>query len=103
MRGIERGDTFKPTEVVHTCGRFAEQHKQVFEGCSRCPDNVHGVIKDYKNWLNIVFELSPYGLVTRSSKHALRIVTLIHMNPDKFKGDEPWREREWYKVRDGAL
>lgn len=97
-RALERKDTFSPPDMVATCTRFVEQHKPMLDECISSKRTLKGVIKDYSNWMNIAFEFSPFGLMTKSSKHALRIVTLIRMNPDNFKRDQPWRQKEWYKV-----
>lgn len=93
QRSKERGNSFELNDLAFTLAGFKEQEKAKIRDVMSRRDVWRGVIKDHRNNINIPFDLNGRlpGYFT--------IITVLRMNPDRFKNDEPWREKEWVHLR----
>ena len=93
QRSKERGQTFELNDLVFSLAAFKDQEKDKIKQVMATNSVWRGVIKDHRNFINIPFDLNGRlpGFFT--------IVTVMRLNPDRFKNDEPWREKEWVHIR----
>ena len=93
QRAHERGASFELNDLIFTLAGFKAQESQRIANTMNNKQVWRGVIKDHRNNINIPFDLNGRlpGFLT--------IITVMRMNPDRFKNDEPWRENEWVHRR----
>lgn len=89
----DRSETFELNDISFTLAEFVRLHRERLTHHAAEGLQWKGTIKDHRNRLNIVFDFNG------QFQGFFNLVTIIRMNPDQFKADEPWREHEWVHLR----